>query len=177
MTSHQWIHDSCSSYAATPSSTFLALIPEINSTTQILQLVFECFRWSIHRSTFSDYCIPLVSFLWWFEFAWRPLIYILWNRIDLISFCNWQWDVILQPAYLVHVFPVICFYPSFKLLSLQLLGKDILCCLKRRFWCPVICFFFGQPRYSSLRRSLRWPFGGSSVTPTNPWSRFRSTSW
>ncbi|KAF3602066.1 hypothetical protein F2Q69_00038113 [Brassica cretica] len=34
-------------------------------------------------------------------------------------------DVILQPAYLVHVFPVICFYPSLKLISLQLLGDPL----------------------------------------------------
>ncbi|KAF3529941.1 hypothetical protein DY000_02042717 [Brassica cretica] len=34
-------------------------------------------------------------------------------------------DVILQPAYLVHVFPVICFYPSFKLVSLHLLGDPL----------------------------------------------------
>ncbi|KAF2542981.1 hypothetical protein F2Q68_00032477 [Brassica cretica] len=34
-------------------------------------------------------------------------------------------DVILQPAYLVHVFPVICFYPSFKLVSLQLLDTRL----------------------------------------------------
>ncbi|KAF2584150.1 hypothetical protein F2Q70_00037127 [Brassica cretica] len=67
MTSHQRIHDSCSSYAATPSSTFLALIPEINSTTQISgsfsansDLTSKCSSlWSIHCSL-SDYCIPML---------------------------------------------------------------------------------------------------------------------
>ncbi|KAL0746486.1 hypothetical protein Bca101_028488 [Brassica carinata] len=67
MTSHKRIHDSCSSYAATPYSTFLALIPEINSTTQIFgsfsansNLTSKCSSlWSIHCSTLSDYCIPM----------------------------------------------------------------------------------------------------------------------
>ncbi|KAG2278784.1 hypothetical protein Bca52824_061339 [Brassica carinata] len=87
MTSHKRIHDSCSSYAATPYSTFLALIPEINSTTQIFgsfsansNLTSKCSSlWSIHCSTLSDYCIPMVILWRLLRYSDEPMILFPFN--------------------------------------------------------------------------------------------------